>query len=276
MNSFFIWLQCIAPQHFISSLMGWLANQRTPWLKNWMIRSFIQRYKIDLSEAIIKDPNAFPSFNDFFVRHLNMTYRPFADGDKTIISPVDGTISEIGRIAQNQLIQAKGHHFNLDALLGEKQLAELFYDGNFSTLYLAPNNYHRVHTPLTGKLKKVIFVPGRLFSVNRSTAESIPDLYSRNERLICLFETNAGPMAVILVGAIIVGSMQLSWMDHAIKSSRIETLLPEKNLAKGADLGCFKVGSTVIVLFSKDAINWNPNLTVNMPVNVGEAIGRIA
>lgn len=276
MKQFHLLLQSIVPHHIFSRLMGWLANSRIIWLKNWMITTFIKRYNIDLSEAVIKKPTEYACFNDFFTRHLEMKYRPITEGDNIIVSPVDGTISEIGVINQNQLIQAKGHYFDLESLLaGDGILATQFYDGSFATLYLAPNNYHRVHMPLAGKLIKAIFVPGKLFSVDRMTAENIPQLYSRNERLICLFETAAGPMTVIFVGAMIVGSIQLSWMDQPIRSLDAKTITfePAITLAKGEDLGCFKLGSTVILLFGKDSAKWAADQTANTPIRVGKTLG---
>lgn len=277
MNRLILFLQCIAPQHAITRLMGWLANSHTVWLKNWMIKTFIKRYKIDLSEAVIKNPTEFACFNDFFIRHLEMKYRPIAEGDNIIVSPVDGTLSEIGIIKENQLIQAKGHFFDLESLLaGDQALAKQFYDGAFSTLYLAPNNYHRVHMPFAGKLMKAIFVPGKLFSVNRITADNISHLYSRNERLICVFETSVGLMTVIFVGAMIVGSIQLSWMDQPIRSLDAKTISfePEISLAKGEDLGCFKLGSTIILLFEKKKTDWEINLGIGSQIRVGQILGQ--
>lgn len=275
----FILFQYLAPQWALTSFAGWLAENRTPWFKNWFIRRFIKHYRVDMSEAKQENPLAYPTFNSFFIRELKPNARPIHASDTSIISPADGCIAQIGAIQKTKLLQAKGAYFTLNALFGgENQLAELFKNGNFTTVYLAPHNYHRVHMPIAGKLIKTIFIPGKLFSVNQTTAAAVPNLYSRNERFICLFETQAGPMAVILVGAMIVGSIQTVWMKKPVKEKRIHvesyTANP-KTLAKGAELGHFKLGSTVIVLFANDRVKWETMIGENDPLKFGQLIGNI-
>jgi len=273
--SLFIFLQHIAPQHLLSRIMGTLADTRQTWLKNFFIQKFIKRYHIDLSEAIIKNPADYPSFNDFFTRQLDMQFRPEAEGNNTILSPVDGIISQIGFIQDKQLIQAKGYEFSLEELLGRDNCAEQFANGTFATLYLAPRHYHRVHMPLGGRLIKTIYIPGKLFSVNPATTHAIPNLFGQNERLVCLFETKAGLMAVILVGAMIVGSIQTVWMEQPVRESEpgVRAFPNGIQLEKGAELGCFKMGSTVIVLFLKDSTTWNPALQFGNEIRVRQQLG---
>jgi phosphatidylserine decarboxylase len=275
-HPFNIFIQCVLPQRFLTLIAGRLANASYPPLKNRLIAYFIKRYHVDLKAAAITDVQAYPTFNSFFIRRLRPETRPIVAGEKNIASPVDGTIAKIGCIHKNQLLQAKQFYFDLDHLLGgDKALAEPFYDGHFATLYLAPADYHRVHMPCAGQLHQALFIPGRLFSVNRMTSELIPHLYSRNERLITLFHTTAGPMAIILIGAMIVGSIQPFWQDHPIKST---TLLSEKrthHLAKGEELGHFKLGSTVILLYTKGKIAWEPSRQPQRTIQWGEHLGQI-
>lgn len=271
----FVIIQYLLPQHLLSVCLGKAANCRHEALKNWAIKRFVKAYRVDLSEAIHENPEHYPTFNDFFIRRLKPEARPIADNSNAMICPADGTIAEIGSISQNQLLQAKNSYFDLEALLGnDTDAAKQFYNGNFATVYLAPNNYHRVHIPCDARLTKTIFIPGKLFSVNRITTDLIPNLYSRNERFVALFETATGPMAVILVGALIVGSMQMAWMDQPIRANHIisESLKTPKNFKKGDELGYFKLGSTVVVLFGKDAIDWQADLNTGTQVKVGQNI----
>ena len=273
---FFLLFQYILPQQLLSAMMGRLAESRSVKLKNFMISRFCKRYNVDLSEANSSNLADYPSFNSFFIRELKPGSRPIVPGDDTIASPADGTIAQIGSINQGQLLQAKGFHFTLDGLLAQAAEASSFLDGKFATLYLAPHNYHRVHMPLAGKLVKTIYVPGKLFSVNAITSASVPNLYARNERLIAFFETQNGLMAVILVGAMIVGSIQTVWMTHPIKSKKpiVTTYADGMSLSKGQDLGHFKMGSTVVLLFNNH-VSWEPRLTPNTPVKTGQLLGKI-
>lgn len=271
------YLQYAMPQHLMTGLAGYLANIRTPRIKNWMISKFIRDYQIDITEAAPADMSAYACFSDFFIRQLRSGLRPVSPELNSIASPADGTIAQAGAIQHKQLLQAKGMYFTLESLLGnDSESIDGFKNGSYATIYLAPHNYHRVHMPVTGKLIKTIYVPGKLFSVNKMTSSIIPNLYARNERLICLFETEAGPMAVILVGAMIVGSIKTVWMNAPIRGKHIINSTPDEaiSLIKGDELGYFTLGSTVILLFGQDKIEWLANLKADDPVQYGENIGQ--
>ncbi|MBA3661241.1 MAG: phosphatidylserine decarboxylase [Gammaproteobacteria bacterium] len=260
LKKLFAYFQYILPQHLLTKLFARLGQVSTPWVKNNLIHSFVKYYQVDLNEAVIEDVTNYPTFNDFFIRHLKPTCRPINHDDSFVVSPVDGTIAQGGKIRKNQLLQAKGHSFSLEALLAHAKTAALFENGEYETFYLAPRNYHRVHMPFSGKLLSATYIPGRLFSVNKITAEIIPDLYARNERLVMLFETELGPMAIVMVGALIVGGMQTIWMNRPVKYTSIQELLIPTNLVlnKGDELGYFIVGSTVLLLFGPQTIHWDP------------------
>ncbi|EKD71340.1 MAG: hypothetical protein ACD_46C00207G0002 [uncultured bacterium] len=275
----FSYLQYLLPQHLLSELAGKLADAKTPWLKDFLIKQFMRTYHINLSETLIKNPAEFASFNDFFIRRLKPDARPIDHSStREIISPADGTIAQIGMIKQNQLLQAKNFYFDLETLFGhDLEAAQTFVDGNFATIYLAPHNYHRVHMPLIGRLTKTIYVPGKLFAVNRMTSEIIPKLYSRNERFIALFDTAAGKVAVIMVGALIVGSIKMNWMKKPIRNKSVVTNIfstsPQYN--KGDELGYFKLGSTVILLFEKNKINLSSSSLINTHILIGQPLANI-
>lgn len=272
-------LQYLIPQHLLSRFAGLVAESTIPWLKNALIDWFIKRYQVDMSSAVVVDPHAYLHFNDFFTRRLKSESRPILGNDHTIISPVDATIYQLGHINQGQLIQAKGRYFSLVDLLGANQtMANLFDAGRFVTFYLAPKDYHRVHMPIAGMLRETIYIPGRLFSVNPLTTQAVSQLFARNERLVCLFDTVLGPMAVILVGAMIVASIEVMWRK---KSYQAQTLFHEQYhntivLPRGAELGCFKLGSTVILLFSNQKQwHWFSSLAAGKRVKMGEALAKI-
>lgn len=270
--------QYLIPQHLLSRFAGILASTKTPWLKDWIIRRFIRVYKIDMNEALISDPAAYANFNHFFIRKLKPDLRPINFEKNIIASPADGAIAQLGKINKDQLLQAKGFDFTLAGLLGNDKLAaSYFQDGSYATIYLAPNNYHRVHMPIDGRLVKSIFVPGKLFSVNQVTAQHIPQLYSRNERLITIYDTDIGKMAVILVGAMIVGSIQTSWMDQPVRGKKISSVHFTQPLTfkKGDEIGHFLLGSTVIILFEKNKVEWDARLKSEETVMFGEGIARI-
>lgn len=274
----FAYIQYVLPQHLLTNVVGWLANSRTPWVKNFLIKQFIKLYHINMNEAEIENPEAYPDFNSFFIRKLKPNIRPLATDPKAIASPADGTVAMMGQIHKNQLVQAKGMYFDIEKLLGgDVTLCEPYYDGTFATIYLAPNNYHRVHMPFNGKLRQTIYVPGKLFSVNQITSDLIPNLYSRNERLVCIFDTSVGPMVVIMVGAMIVGSIQMTWMEKPIRADRIvtETFSTTSEIKKGEELGYFKMGSTVIVLLPKGSAEWDAAISSNQTVKVGQFLGNI-
>lgn len=275
----FAFMQYLIPQHLLTRLLGSIANNTHPMIKNACIKGFIRLYAIDMREAIEEDPTRYASFNDFFIRRLKPDLRPLILDSHTILSPADGKIAEIGQIDGDRLIQAKGHHFTLASLLANDQsLCSTFHAGAFATIYLAPNNYHRYHMPITGRLLKSIYVPGDLFSVNQTTAECIPNLYSRNERLIAVFETEIGQMAMIMVGAMIVGSIQTTWMAEPIKSNtiKVESFDAKPLYSQGSELGCFKLGSTVIMLFEKDKIKWLAEYQAGTPLNFGQKLAILA
>ena len=203
--------QHILPHHFLSSIMYTITRSEITHLKNFIIKTIINIYNVDMKDAVVSDPTDYPSFNHFFTRQLKPEARPICEGNNTIASPVDGKVSQLGKIDQNRIFQAKGHSYTVEKLLGDNKMAEIFTGGEFATLYLSPRDYHRIHAPLNGKLKQMIHVPGELFSVNGVTTENVPELFARNERVVTLFDTDAGPMAAVLVGAIFVSSMDTVW-----------------------------------------------------------------
>ena len=273
-------LQSLLPQHTLSKWMSKLTHCETVWLKNLFIRQIIQRYGVNMDEALIQDINAFKSFNDFFTRELKPELRPISTVKNAIVSPADGVVSQAGNITAGDIFQAKGKSFTVTELLGgSAERAAPFNDGIFSTIYLSPKDYHRLHIPLTGTLKEMVHVPGRLFSVNTATTEAVPRLFARNERVCCLFDTEAGPMALILVGAIFVSSIETVW--HGVVTPPTVTSVQnwlyengEITLEKGEEMGRFNMGSTIIVLFAKDNAQWNADFTANKAVKLGEMIGN--
>ena len=276
-DKIFILLQHILPQHMLSRLVGKLANCRVNWVKSTFIKTFAKQYNVNMSEAVEESLDAYPDFNSFFTREIKLDRRPLADCD--IVSPADGAISQLGPIDHGRIFQAKGRGYALATLLGgHNDLAEEFINGSFATVYLSPKDYHRVHMPVTGTLRETIFVPGDLYSVNQTTAEGVDNLFARNERLVAIFDTEFGPMAMVLVGAMIVAGIETVWTGQVApqepKTWRIDhNPAPQEPvvLEKGAEMGRFKLGSTVILLFGKDAINWRENLQAGSPVNLGHA-----
>lgn len=275
-----LFLQYIVPQHLLSRLMGALANCSCKKLKNWAIGRFIKAYKVDMSLAIKEDYRQYPTFNDFFIRHLKPSARPIAAGDDILISPVDGSVSELGKIHEGQLMQAKGTYFGLGALLaGQRDLVAAYQGGLFMTAYLSPKDYHRIHMPCDARLMKMVYVPGKLFSVNQQAVASIEGLFARNERVICHFETRTGPLALILVGAMIVGSIAVNW-HGVVNAPRGKTVTVweyhDQQIAfkKGDEMGYFKLGSTVITLTSQKAIKWVETLKADVPLKMGELVAR--
>lgn len=283
MKKLFILFQYLAPQHGISRLAGLLANSRTVWFKNLFIAWFIKRYQVDMTEAEQPERELYLSFNDFFTRALRADARPVAADTQLIICPADGVISEIGEISGDRLLQAKGKAFSLLALLGgNPDDAAQFQNGSFATVYLSPKDYHRVHMPLAGRLLKMIYLPGKLFSVNQTTSESVPDLFARNERLVCIFATDAGLVAQILVGAMVVAAISTVWSGQICPGTATRQEVdyrsqqPAIQLAKAAEMGRFSLGSTVIVLFGPAAIVLNQHLRSGSAVRIGTELARIA
>ncbi len=279
-DKIFILLQHALPQHLLSRLVGKLADCRINWVKSTFISWFAKRYNVNMSEAVQESLNAYPDFNSFFTREIKLDRRPLADSD--VISPADGAISQLGPIDHGRIFQAKGRGYALTTLLGGyNDLAEQFIDGQFATVYLSPKDYHRVHMPVTGTLRDTIYVPGDLYSVNQTTAEGVENLFARNERLVAIFDTEYGPMAMILVGAMIVAGIETVWAGQVAPQQRKTWRIqhsPEPQepitLEKGAEMGRFKLGSTVILLFGKDVIEWQENLQAGTPVNLGHAFAN--
>src|SRR5260221_4075615 len=243
----FAWFQYLLPQHGLSRLVLAATRVRSRWFKNWIIRSFLRLYAVDMTEAAETDPYRYGSFNEFFTRALRDGPRRGADDAAAIASPVDGCMSEAGTIDRNRLLQAKGRDYGLTELLAAQPWASRFEGGSFATIYLAPFNYHRVHMPLRGQLKETVYVPGRLFSVNAATAQHVPGLFARNERVLTLFDSDAGQFALLLVGALNVGSIATVWAgDITPAARRVVSRVPSPpaTLEKGAELGRFNMGST--------------------------------
>jgi phosphatidylserine decarboxylase len=279
----FVAMQYALPQHFLSRIVLRLARLRPRPLKNLLIRAFVRHFKPDMEEA--EQPNAlrYPSFNAFFTRALRAGARPIDMDPGALISPVDGTISQIGRLDGSRMLQAKGHDYTLEALLGgSPEWAARFAGGAFATLYLAPYNYHRIHMPLAGTLRAAWYVPGKLFSVNAVTANAVPGLFARNERAVCVFEDGPRAFAMVLVGALFVGSIATVWHgDITPRSPRHRVDLPLEGgrvplrLNKGAEMGRFNMGSTVILLLPPETLEWLPRFTAGTRIEVGRMLARL-
>ncbi|HUL18250.1 MAG TPA: archaetidylserine decarboxylase [Steroidobacteraceae bacterium] len=278
----FIALQYLMPQHALSALVHAVTRSRAPRLKNFLIERFIAGYHPEMGDALEPDALKYASFNAFFTRALRPGARPIDPDPRVLVCPVDGAVSQSGPLQGNRLVQAKGHAYTLEALLDEAgSWADAFRGGWFATLYLAPFNYHRIHMPLEGTLRAAWYVPGCLFSVNTTTAASVPGLFTRNERIVCVFEQGTLAFAVVLVGALFVGSMSTVWHgDVTPRRPRRRTTLPLSSLAaplrleKGAELGRFNMGSTVILLLPPGAARWRA-LQCGGPVRVGEALAQL-
>ncbi|MGM9516254.1 archaetidylserine decarboxylase [Roseateles sp. DB2] len=270
-------LQYLLPKQALTSLAGGVANARWGGLTTAVIRRFIRRYGVNMAEAAHPDPAAYPSFNEFFTRALRPGARPLAVAD--LLCPVDGAISQFGRIERDQILQAKGHHFSTTALVGgDAAMAARYEDGYFANIYLSPKDYHRIHMPCAGRLLRMIHVPGALFSVNPVTARGVPGLFARNERVVCEFERPDGERFVmVLVGATIVGSMATVWhgvvnppRPGKVREWRYEDQRIE--LAQGAEMGRFLLGSTVVMLFPKGPLKFNPAWLPAGLVRLGEVM----
>ncbi|ETI61275.1 archaetidylserine decarboxylase [Marinomonas profundimaris] len=280
-DQLFAFAQHITPQKTLSRTIGKIAECENTWVKNTFISQFVKKYQVDMSEAINSDPLSYRNFNEFFTRSIRPELRPISDKENSIVCPADGAISQLGDIEHGTLLQAKGHTYSLTSLLGgDASLSNQFLGGSFATVYLSPKDYHRVHMPLTGKLTKMIHIPGKLFSVNKVTAEQIPNVFARNERTVCIFETEAGPMAVILVGAMIVASIETVWAGQVTPFNKNVVTwdyneLNNIEIKKGEEMGRFKLGSTAIVLFGKGAVEWEDALEAETPTKMGMHFGNI-
>jgi phosphatidylserine decarboxylase len=270
-------LQYLLPKQALTALAGKFATARAGGLTTRVIRWFVGRYGVNMSEAANPDIASYASFNEFFTRPLQAGARPLAQAD--FICPVDGAISQFGTIERDQIFQAKGHHYSTTALVGgDAALAALFADGSFATLYLSPKDYHRIHMPCEGRLLRMIHVPGDLFSVNSVTARGVPGLFARNERVVCVFESAHGPFVLALVGATIVGSMATVW--HGVVNPPRPGHLREwryddqqLRLRQGDEMGRFLLGSTVVMLFPKNTLQFNAEWSPQRPIRLGEKMG---
>ncbi len=271
--------QYLIPKQALTVFAGWVAGGQWGGMTTAIINRFVKRYNVNMAEAANPDTASYPSFNTFFTRPLRADARPLAAAP--LVSPVDGAISQCGPIAGDRVFQAKGHSYSTQALLGgDAALAVEFQDGQFATLYLSPRDYHRIHMPCAGQLKRMVYVPGDLFSVNPTTARGVPGLFARNERVVCVFDGEFGPFAMVLVGATIVGSMATVW--HGVVNPPRPSTVREWSyemgniaLAQGEEMGRFLLGSTVVMLFPKGAMGFNPDWTPTRSIVMGEAMGHL-
>lgn len=272
------WGYSLLPHHALSRLAGWICRIEAPWFRQRLIRWFIAKYHVDMSLAADPDPDHYVSFNAFFTRHLREGVRPINADIKSLVSPADGQISQFGEIHAGQLLQAKGVNYAVSSLLAED--SNVFEGGNFMTIYLSPKDYHRVHMPYSGVLTRMVYVPGRLFSVNQFSSTHIPQLFARNERVIFWFNTDRGPMAVIMVGAMLVASVHTVWSGCVCPQRSREIQITEYadqklQLNKGDELGFFELGSTVIMCLPQQTLRWQADLKVGNTVVMGQALGEI-
>ncbi len=279
----FVAMQHVLPQHTLSRVVHRLTRTRARGTKNWLIAAFVRGFRPRMDEAHEANPLAYGSFNEFFTRALKDGARAVDEDTRTVVSPVDGTVSQVGSLEAHRLLQAKNRFYALSDLLGgESEWTRRLAGGSFATLYLAPYDYHRIHMPLTGRLAAAWLVPGRLFSVNAVTASSVAGLFARNERVVCCFEGERMPFAMVLVGALFVGSMATVWHgDVTPRRPRRPTPLPVDNVAapltlpKGAEMGRFNMGSTVILLLPPRAVEWRDGLAAGSLVRMGSPIGQL-
>jgi len=275
--------QYLLPHHALSRLVLKASRWQTPWWKNLLIDTIIRHFKVDMHDALEPDPHAYASFNDFFTRALRDEARPLPADDRLVVSPADSRISQLGVIQQGRIFQAKGRHFDvLELLGGDEDSARAFTDGRFTTLYLSPRDYHRIHMPLDGTLTRTIYVPGRLFSVAPHTVRTVPRLFARNERLACLFETPAGPLALVAVGALFVSSIETLWSGietpphgHRIRIRDFPAEVEQRiHLTRGVEMGRFNMGSTVILLFGRERVDWLETLAPGQALRMGQALAK--
>ncbi|CAK0765562.1 phosphatidylserine decarboxylase [Gammaproteobacteria bacterium] len=274
--------QYLIPHHPLSRLVNKLTRLRWSLWKNFLIRIFIRYYRIDLKDALCPEIESYPDFNSFFTRSLRTEARPIVNEPNSVISPVDAIVSAAGMIFNQTLFQAKGRQYCLETLLGgENHRTTRFMGGSFITLYLSPRDYHRIHMPVTGRLREMVHIPGRLFAVNNSAANVVPELFARNERVIAIFDTVVGPMALILVGALFVGSIETIWAGEITPPTREGQkawTYPDIGtgsiiLGKGTEMGRFNMGSTVIILFGTGAVAWEKSVTTGKFFRMGEKLG---
>ncbi len=280
-DQLFVLLQRLLPGRLLGRVVYWLARQRTPWLRTLLIRSFIRFYKVDLSEVEHPEPAAWEHANAFFTRTLKPGARPVAPGAATVVSPADGMIEELGYAAGDHLIQAKRFHYRLaDFLATDDAAVAGFHDGAALTIYLAPHNYHRVHMPLAGQIREMVYVPGRRWAVNRRTARAVPGLFAANERVILWCENPAGRFAVVLVGAMNVASISLAWTGEIAPGTEVTRIrypadAPHLAVPAGGLLGQFNLGSTVVIVAERKLIEWDAGWSSGRSVRMGEALGQL-
>jgi phosphatidylserine decarboxylase len=275
----YVVLHSMLPTNFLSWLMFHIAQIRNTAFKNAFIGIFVKLYKVDLSEAEFEIVKSYPDFSSFFTRALKPGARPIDPDPAALVSPVDGTISAIGPIRNGTMIQAKGHLYTASDLLGGSKAAALFSKGSFCTIYLAPHNYHRIHMPASGKLREWGYVPGRLFSVSQRAVRTIPRVFARNERVFAIFETDYGPLAVVMVGALFVGSIETAWNGrvtppHGHEAGGYTPMTPVV-LMRGREMGRFNMGSTVILLAPPGMVGWKPQLASNRELRMGQSLGSL-
>lgn len=274
--------QYIMPQLYLTQLAGWFAQQKWGAVTHFVIKAFAKKYNVDMSEAKKENFSDYESFNQFFIRELKDDARKINENPTALCLPADGRVSQIGHIDDERLLQAKGHFFSLsDLLAGDEELVNTFKNGEFATIYLSPRDYHRVHMPCDATLRKMIYVPGDLFSVNPFLAEHVPNLFARNERVICVFDTAFGPMVQILVGATITASMSTVWAGviNPPRTGEIKVWTYQEDnaikLTKGQEMGAFQLGSTVINLFPANSVTLAEHLEVDVPVRMGEILATM-
>jgi len=288
MNKFTYWqrakvaFQYIMPQLYLTQLAGWFAQQKWGAVTHFVIKAFAKKYNVDMSEAKKENFSDYESFNQFFIRELKDDARKINENPTALCLPADGRVSQIGHIDDDRLLQAKGHFFSLsDLLAGDEELVNTFKNGEFATIYLSPRDYHRVHMPCDATLRKMIYVPGDLFSVNPFLAEHVPNLFARNERVICVFDTAFGPMVQILVGATITASMSTVWAGviNPPRTGEVKVWTYQGDnaiqLTKGQEMGAFQLGSTVINLFPANSVTLAEHLEVDVPVRMGEILATM-
>ncbi len=276
----FVLFQYLIPQHGLSRLIHFVSRIRTTWIKNSLIRGFSWLYAVDTKEARMHVPDDYPSFNAFFTRSLRNGARVLPAEPLTLASPVDGTISQTGCIEDGTLFQAKGYRYSVAQLLGDPEATDAFDGGCFATIYLAPYNYHRVHMPVSGNLEEMRYLPGRLFSVNQATVASVPRLFARNERVACRFATPAGAMAIVLVGALNVGSIETVWGGEIAPASPRKPSVRRYrkgsvSLARGSEMGRFNMGSTVVLLFAPGRVVLDHNLEPGQTLRMGQPLATM-
>ena len=274
--------QYIMPQLYLTQFAGWFAQQKWGALTHFVIKIFVKKYNVDMSEAKKENFSDYESFNQFFIRELKDDARKINENPTALCLPADGRVSQIGHIDDDRLLQAKGHFFSLsDLLAGDEELVNTFKNGEFATIYLSPRDYHRVHMPCDATLRKMIYVPGDLFSVNPFLAEHVPNLFARNERVICVFDTAFCPMVQILVGATITASMSTVWAGviNPPRTGEVKVWTYQGDsaikLTKGQEMGAFQLGSTVINLFPANSVVLADHLEVDVPVRIGEILATM-